>query len=135
MGTRWLLSRSRAHLGRDSLFAFDEALRCTEPLYIAYYLKEELASFWSLSSKAEAAEHLENWLFKAASSGVAILEKISKWLRRVKDNILNWFDCHISSARLEAFNGQIRKLLKNTCGLRDQEYLFLRIRDLLDVKL
>jgi transposase len=64
-----------------------------------------------------------------------MLEKISKWLGRVKDKIFNWFDCHISSARLEAFNGQIRRLLKNTCGLRDQEYLFLRIRDLVDTKL
>lgn len=134
-GTRWLLLRSRAHLGSDALLDLDEALRCNEPLYIAYYLKEELASLWSLSSKAEAAEHLENWLVKAANSGVAMLEKISKWLGRVKDKILNWFDCHISSARLEAFNGQIRRLLKNTCGLRDQEYLFLRIRDLVDAKL
>jgi transposase len=134
-GTRWLLLKSRAHLGRSALFDLDEALRCNEPLYIAYYLKEELASLWSLGSKAEAEEHLENWLLKAANSGVGMLKKVSKWLGRVKDKILNWFDCPISSGKLEAFNGQIRRLLKNTCGLRDQEYLFLRIQDLVDAKL
>lgn len=98
-------------------------------------LKEEPASLWSLSSKAEAAEHLENLLVKAANADVAILEKISKWLGRVKDKILSRFDCHISPARLQAFNGQIRRLLKNTCGLRDQDFLFLRIQDLVDAKL
>ena len=37
-----------------------------------------------------------------------------------------------SSASHEAVNGQIRRLLKITCGLRDQEYRFHRIRDLVD---
>jgi len=73
-------------------------------------------------------------LTKAEESGVTILERVAKWLTRVKSNILNWFDYQISSGKLEAFNGKIRRLLKNTCGLRDQEYMFLRIQNLMYAK-
>jgi len=72
---------------------------------------------------------------KAENSGIKVLENTAKWLIRMKEYILNWFSWPLTSAKLEAFNGKIRRLLKNTCGLRDQEYMFLRIRDLVDAKL
>ena len=63
-----------------------------------------------------------------------MLEKVAEWLTGVKSNILNWFDYQISSGKLEASNGKIRRLLKNTRGLRDQEYMFLRIQNLMYAK-
>ena len=139
-GTRWLLVTGRKKLQdkenprEADLIALDKALETNKPLYVAYYLKEELAALWSKKSKAEAEEYLDSWLTKAEISGVIILEKVAKWLTRVKSNILNWFDYQISSGKLEAFNGKIRRLLKNTCGLRDQEYMFLRIQNLMYAK-
>jgi len=134
-GTRWLLLTSRGNLKENCISALDDALRYNQPLYIAYYLKEELASLWSLKTRHEASRHLDNWLIKAENSGVKVLENTAKWLIRMKEYILNWFKWPLTSAKLEAFNGKIRRLLKNTCGLRDQEYMFLRIRDLVDAKL
>jgi len=139
-GTRWLLVTGRKRLeDKDNpreadLLALDKALEANKPLYIAYYLKEELAALWSKGSKAKAKEHLNSWLTKAEESGVTMLVKVAEWLTGVKSNILNWFDYKISSGKLEAFNGKIRRLLKNTCGLRDQEYLFLRIQNLMYAK-
>jgi transposase len=139
-GTRWLLVTGRKRLEDEKnpreadLIALDKALEANEPLYIAYYLKEELVALWSKDSKEEAKKYLDSWLTKAEKSGVAILEKVAEWLTRVKSNILNWFDYQISSGKLEAFNGKIRRLLKNTCGLRDQEYMFLRIQNLMYAK-
>jgi len=129
------LTKLRRQLAREAdLIALDKALEANRPLYIAYYLKEELAALWSMDSKEEAKKYLDSWLTKAEKSGVAILEKVAEWLTRVKSNILNWFDYQISSGKLEAFNGKIRRLLKNTCGLRDQEYMFLRIQNLMYAK-
>ena len=139
-GTRWLLVTGRKRLEDEKnpreadLIALDKALEANEPLYFAYYLKEELVALWSKDSKEEAKKYLDSWLTKAEKSGVAILEKVAEWLTRVKSNILNWFDYQISSGKLEAFNGKIRRLLKNTCGLRDQEYMFLRIQNLMYAK-
>ncbi|RKX63456.1 MAG: ISL3 family transposase [Tenericutes bacterium] len=140
-GTRWLLVTGRNKLKDkenpkkvEQLIALDKALEVNEPLYIAYYLKEELAALWLKKSKAEAEEYLDSWLTKAEDSGVNILEKVAKQLVKVKSSILNWFDYQISSGKLEAFNGKIRRLLKNTCGLRDQEYMFLRIQNLMYAK-
>jgi len=139
-GTRWLLVTGRKKLKDEKnpreadLIALDKALEANKPLYIAYYLKEELAALWSMDSKADAEKHLDSWLTKAEESGVTMLEKVAEWLTRVKSNILNWFDYQISSGKLEAFNGKIRRLLKNTCGLRDQEYMSLRIQNLMYAK-
>ncbi|PIE53452.1 hypothetical protein CSA37_01390 [Candidatus Fermentibacteria bacterium] len=72
--------------------------------------------------------------YKGQSAGVAILKKAAEWFAKVKAGILNWFDCKISSEKLEAFNGKIRRLLKNTCGFRDHEYMFLRMQNLMDAK-
>jgi hypothetical protein len=47
----------------------------------------------------------------------------------LKAIILNWFNCFTLSARLEAFIEQIGRILKNLCGLRDPEYLFIWIQD------
>ena len=139
-GTRWLLVTGRKKL-KDTKnpreadrIALDKALEANKPLYIAYYLKEELAALWSMDLKTEAEKHLNSWLTKAEESGVTMLKQVAEWLTGVKANILNWFDYKISSGKLEAFNGKIRRLLKNTCGLRDQEYLFLRIKNLMYAK-
>jgi transposase len=139
-GTRWLLVTSRKILDDEEnqreadIAALDKTLKANEPLYIAYYLKEELSSLLSKQSKIEAESFLDSCLTKADGSGMPLLEKVAKWLTRVKSNILNWFDYQISSGKLEAFNGKIRRLLKNTCGLRDQEYMFLRIQNLMYAK-
>jgi len=139
-GTRWLLVTGRKKLEdkenprEADLLALDKALEANRPLYIAYYLKEELAALWSMDSKTEAEKHLNSWLTKAEKSGVTMLKQVAEWLTGVKSNILNWFDYKISSGKLEAFNGKIRRLLKNTCGLRDEEYLFLRIQNLMYAK-
>lgn len=106
-GTRWLLSRKKLEDEENQreadIAALDKALKANEPLYIAYYLKEELASLWSKQSKIEAESFLDSWLTKADGSGIPLLEKVAKWVTRVKSNILNWFDYQISSGKLEAF--------------------------------
>lgn len=138
-GVRWLLLTSRKRLedkaqetGKDdALRELDEALDLNRPLYSAYYLKEELSTLWTLESKDKAETQLKTWLGKMKESGVELLRKAANWLEEKIENILLWFDHKISSAKLEAFNGNIRRLMKNTCGMRDQEYMFLRIKDLM----
>jgi hypothetical protein len=63
-GTRWLLVTSRKILDDEEnqreadIAALDKTLKANEPLYIAYYLKEELSSLWSKQSKIEARAFL-----------------------------------------------------------------------------
>ena len=141
-GIRWLLLTSRKKLQRkakatgndEALLELDAALDLNKPLYSAYYLKEELAKLWKQDSKAKGERYLRNWLTKAKESGVDLLRKAAEWLEERIENILLWFDHKISSGKLEAFNGNIRRLMKNTCGMRDQEYMFLRIRNLMYAK-
>ncbi len=141
-GARWLLVTSRERLEKEAkatrndeaLRELDSALDLNKPLYSAYCLKEELARLWKQDSKAKGERYLRNWLTKAKESVVNLLRKAAEWLEEKIENILLWFDQKISSGKLEEFNGNIRRLMKNTCGMRDQEYMFLRIRNLMYAK-
>ncbi|HDL85119.1 MAG TPA: ISL3 family transposase, partial [Candidatus Acetothermia bacterium] len=35
---------------------------------------------------------------------------------------------HITSAKIEAFNATIARIVRRACGYRDLEYLYLKIR-------
>ncbi len=56
-GMRWLLVTGRKNLQdkenprEADLVTLDKALEANKPLYVAYYLKEELAALWSKKSK------------------------------------------------------------------------------------
>src|ERR1700755_1011309 len=47
-GTRWLLLKNAENLDpeKDEKSRLKEALKLTEPLAVAYYLKEDLRRFW-----------------------------------------------------------------------------------------
>ena len=63
-----------------------------------------------------------------------VLENITKRHIRMKDYFLNCFKWLLTSATLKAFNGKVKRLLKNSYSLTDQEYILLRIRVLVDAK-
>ena len=54
-GTRWiLLSKSLDKFDEDSKKRFDNILRTNEPLFKAYYLKEDIGQIWTQENKDEA---------------------------------------------------------------------------------
>jgi len=79
-GTRWLLLKNPGNLdekkGEKERLA--EALRMNEPLYTAYYLKEDLREVWTQPDKKEAEKVLDEWIRKASSSGISILTTMAE---------------------------------------------------------
>jgi transposase len=67
-GTRWLLLKRPDHLDekKGEKERLEEALRLNEPLYTAYYLKEELREVWTQSGKKQALRVLDEWIQKAS---------------------------------------------------------------------
>jgi transposase len=135
-GTRWLLLKRPDHLDekKGEKERPEEALRLNQPLYTAYYLKEELREVWTQSGKKHAEKVLDEWIRKASSSGIAMLKTMAKTLSAYKSGILAYYDYPISTGPLEGTNNKIKTMKRQAYGFRDMEFFKLKIMALHETK-
>jgi len=134
-GLRWLLLKTRYNLDEDGEACLKKALDANRPLAVAYLLKEELSLLWDQPDKSAGAQFLARWCQKAIASGIAQLKAMAKTLLRHQEGILHYFTTGLTSAAVEGTNRKIRTLLRQAYGLRDREYLKLRLYALHESKL
>ena len=128
-GVRWLLLKRPEHLDpeRREPERLEEALRLNEPLAIAYYLKEELHEIWEQDDQETAQALLLEWIVYAEASGISQLKTFAKTLRAYAWGILAYYDHPISTGPLEGTNNKIKTMKRQAYGIRDQEFLKLKI--------
>ena len=128
-GTRWLLLKNPENLddGRREKERLSEALRLNEPLALAYYMKEDLRQFWEQPDKATARRILKDWIARAESSGIRILQTMGKTVAAYREGILAWYDYKISTGPLEGTNNKIQTMKRQSYGFRDHEFFKLKI--------
>lgn len=142
-GTRWILLRGRENLssepGRNGKAPetdlLEDALSLNAPLATAYYLKEDLRMLWLMSDLRSAKAWLRDWLKSAEASRIGQMRKMAATIRSHMDGILSYFTHEITSGPMEGNNNKVRTMMRQTYGLRDEEYLELRIKSLHEVKL
>lgn len=128
-GTRWLLLKRPDHLDekKGEKEHLEQALRLNQPLYTAYYLKEELREVWTQPGKKRAEHVLDDWIQKASSSGIGMLAIMAKMLSAYKTGILAYYDFPISTGPLEGTNNKIKTMKRQAYGFRDMEFFKLKI--------
>ena len=60
--------------------------------------------------------------------GITELKKFTKGLDRAREGLLSYCQHRITSAKIEAFNGVIKRIIYKACGCNDLDYLYLKIR-------
>jgi transposase len=135
-GTRWLLLKNPAHLDKTKgeEERLREALKLNEPLYTAYYLREDLSRVWLQPNKKAATNVLDIWIEKAASSGIKMLTTMAKTLASYRSGILAYYDFPISTGPLEGTNNKIKTMKRQAYGFRDMEFFKLKIMALHETK-
>jgi transposase len=130
-GIRWLLLKNPENLKQtprgDERSRLAEALKLNEPLAQAYYLKDDLRQFWQQSSKAAAANFLEDWCRRAEATGIRVLRTMSHTLRGHRVGLLNWYDHPISTSPLEGTNNKIGLLQRRAYGYRRYDHFKQRL--------
>lgn len=104
-----------------------EALKLNESLLTAYILKEDLRALWAQGTQARGKAYLEKWCRRAAASGIAVLQTMSKTLLTHARAIIAWYDEPISTGPLEGTNNKIKLLQRRAYGYRNREHFRLRI--------
>ncbi len=105
-----------------------ELLSMNEDLNQAYILKDMLRQLWTYTYKACASKFLDKWIGLAKETGIDELKRFARGLDRAREGLLSYCQHRITSAKIEAFNGVIKRIVYKACGYNDLEYLYLKIR-------
>jgi transposase len=128
-GTRWLLLKNPENLDeqRDEKKRLEEALALNKSLATAYYLKEDLRQFWEQPGKRFATAFLNDWIKRAAASGIKMLQQMAKTLAAHRSGLLAYYDAPITSGPMEGTNNKIKTMKRQAYGFRDKEFFKLKI--------
>jgi transposase len=128
-GTRWLLLKRPENLdaSRNEHERLEEALRLNAPLATAYYLKEDLAEFWEQDDQEEAEAFLLDWILRAESTNIRMLQQFARTLRFHAHGLLAYYDYPISTGPLEGTNNKIKTMKRQAYGFRDHQFFILKL--------
>ena len=127
-GTRYLLLGNGADIfDKQHKTRLDNALAMNEPLSKAYYLKEQLRQIWMQPVKSMGEDVFDDWVRQAEQSKIPQLQKMAVIMRVYKTGILAWYDCHLSTGKVEGINNKIKVMKRNAYGFRDDKYFTLRL--------
>ena len=112
----------------------EEALKVNEPLAIVYYMKEDLCQIWIQDNKELAKAFLHDWVARANSSGIMMLQKFANTLLAYRNGILAYYDFQISTGPLEGINNKIKTMKRQAYGFRDLYFFKLKLYGLHETK-
>jgi transposase len=127
-GQRYNLFRNPENLKPEQKVDLEKLLKLNEPLYKTYVLKDAFKQIWTYVYPKCAEKYLDKWIGWAKETALPPLIKFAKGLDRDRKEILSFIRHRITSAKLEAFNATIARIVRKACGYRDLDYLFLKIR-------
>jgi len=129
-GQRYNLFRNSENLTESGQEQLDKLLKANGEIESAYLLKDFLKTIWDYSSMAWAEKRLLSWIQIANETCVPELMRFAKGLLKAKDGILAFCKHRLTSAKIEAFNKSIQRVLYKTCGISNMDYFFLKLRQI-----
>jgi transposase len=98
-------------------------------LNTAYLLKESFGQLWDYNSEAWAKKFFENWRAQLKWQRLKPYEELADMIERLWDGIAAYCqpENKVSLGFVEGLNNKIRVLQRRAYGLRDEEYLHLKV--------
>jgi transposase len=126
-GSRFLLLGGLENLKASGVTRLMALMETNEPLYLAYLLKEELRTFWSLPNAQLGKDFLDQWVQAARSLNNRHFSKLADTLDSHRPGLLSYFAHRISTGPLEGLNNKIKVLKRQAYGFRDMAFFKLRL--------
>lgn len=128
-GQKYTLLSARANLDLEARQALRKLLKANRRLNTAYLLKESFGQLWSYRRAGNARRFFENWRKQLRWQRLPSYEKFAAMIDRHWDGIAAY--CHpdnkVSLGFVEGVNNKVRVIQRRAYGLRDEEYLRLKI--------
>lgn len=128
-GQKYILLSSRENLTLDGRKALKTLLAANKRLNAAYLLKESFSQLWSYKREGWARRFFENWKASLKWQRLKPYEKFAEMIERHWEGIAAYCrpENKVSLGFVEGLNNKIRVIQRRAYGLRDEEYLRLKI--------
>jgi len=128
-GQRYTLLSRRAHLSYRGRRALALLLRANRRLEVAYLLKESFDQLWSYRSAGWARAFFWSWQQALRWQRLKPYEKFVALVLRHWEGIAAWcrLEQKFSLGFVEGLNNKVRVIQRRAYGLRDEEYLRLKV--------
>ena len=128
-GQKYTLLSRRDNLTLKGRQALKALLRANKRLNSAYLLKESFGQLWSYEREGWARRFFENWKAALKWQRLRPYEKFAEMIERHWDGVAAYSrpENKVSLGFVEGLNNKIRVIQRRTYGLRDEEYLRLKI--------
>jgi len=128
-GQKYTLLSNRENLTLDGRKALKKLLNANKRLNAAYLLKETFGQLWSYQTEGWARRFFDNWKNGLRWQRLAPYEKFAKMIERHWDGIAAYSrpENKVPLGFVEGMNNKIRVIQRRAYGLRDEEYLQLKI--------
>ena len=128
-GQKYTLLSNHANLTLNGRRSLAKLLKANQRLNTAYVLKESFGQLWNYRDEDCARRFFENWKQSLKWQRLKPYEKFARMIDRHWDGIATYcqFGNQVPLGFVEGFNNKIRVLQRRSYGLRDEEYLRLKI--------
>jgi len=128
-GQKYTLLSNRENLTLEGKKSLKLLLAANKRLNTAYLLKESFGQLWDYSSQAWARRFFENWRASLKWQRLKPYEKFAQMIDRHWDGIAAYCkpENKVSLGFVEGLNNKIRVIQRRAYGLRDEEYLGLKV--------
>jgi len=128
-GQKYTLLSNHANLTLDGRRSLAKLLQANQRLNAAYLLKESFGQLWTYQSEAWARRFFENWRQALKWRRLKPYEKFARMIDLHWDGIAAYCQPRnkVALGFVEGLNNKIRVLQRRAYGLRDEEYLRLKI--------
>lgn len=128
-GQKYTLLSNKENLSLDGKRSLKKLLAVNRRLSIAYVLKESFGQMWSYEKEGWARKFFDNWKESLKWQRLPSYEKFAKMIEKHWDGIVAYCrpENKVPLGFVEGFNNKIRVLQRRAYGIRDEEYLRLKI--------
>ena len=128
-GQKYTLLSSKENLTLDGRKALRKLLKANKRLHTAYLLKESFGQLWSYQMEGWARRFFDHWRDSLKWQRLKPYERFAEMIERHWDGVAAYSkpENKVSLGFVEGLNNKIRVLQRRAYGLRDEEYLRLKI--------
>lgn len=128
-GQRYVLLSKRENLSDDGRKNLEKLLNANARLNVAYLLREQFGQLWSYEDEALARAFFDKWCDQLRDQNLPPYEKFAAMIERHWDGIAAYCkpENKVALGFVEGLNNKIRVIQRRAYGLRDEEYLALKI--------
>jgi len=128
-GQKFILLSNRENLDSEGKASLKTLLKANKRLNTAYVLKEFFGQLWGYQTEGWARKFFDNWKNSLKWQKLRPYEKFAELVERHWDGIAAYSkpENKVSLGFVEGLNNKIRVIQKKSYGLRDEEYLRLKI--------